>query len=227
MMQPVPEIDYNPDPDLDIEIVHVDDDILIANKPAGLLCVPGRGAARSVCLISLLKPEWGQLLAPHRLDMDTSGLTLLARNTGAHRALSKAFADRQVEKTYQALVEGEPDGETGLIDLPIGRNWDERPRRCIDHKAGKPSQTSWQKRRALNGGSLIELKPHTGRTHQLRLHCAAIGHPIIGDKLYGAGKPGERLCLHANALAFAHPVTGKRVDALSRVPFTPEGFVHK
>lgn len=227
MRPDIPEVDYNPDPGMAIEIVYLDDHLLIANKPPGLLSVPGRGAEKSVCLTAMLEPDYGTVLAVHRLDMDTSGLIVLARNTIAHRTLSRTFERRQIEKQYHAIVYGEPESRSGLIDLPIGRDWADRPRRCIDHVSGKPSQTSWLKLRTAPGRSLLQLSPHTGRTHQLRLHCSAIGHAIIGDRLYGSRGPKERLFLHASALLFDHPVTGAKIDIRSRPTFLDDEFLHK
>lgn len=208
---PPPARAYTPDLNAEIGIVHADDDIIVANKPAGLLSVPGRGPDKSICLVSLLEAEFRPLSAPHRLDMDTSGLIMLARHEAAHRALSKAFEARLVEKAYIALVAGDPGGESGEIDFPIGRDWADRPRRCIDHDNGKPSRTGWRKLSSSNGVARLELTPHTGRTHQLRVHCAAIGHPIIGDRLYGKENETDRLCLHASRLAFAHPISGATI----------------
>lgn len=210
---------YNPPEDLPLDIVLNDAALIVADKPAGLLAVPGRGAERHDCLQTRLEARFGPLMAVHRLDMDTSGLMIFARTSDAHRILSERFRSRAVEKTYTALVAGKVDGGSGVIDLPIGRDWDRRPLRRIDEATGKPAITHWHKLRQDRDAALLELIPETGRTHQLRLHCAATGHPILGDRLYGDAESAQRLCLHACELSFAHPVDGARVKLISPTPF--------
>ncbi|GGB77115.1 RluA family pseudouridine synthase [Henriciella pelagia] len=209
MRKVAPAPDYAPDPDTRIEIVHEDDELIVADKPAGLLSVPGRGESRQVSVVTLLQASYGPLRTVHRLDMDTSGLMLFARTAQAQSALSTAFSSGLVRKRYTAWVEGEPDGDRGDIHLPIGRDWEERPMRKIDTQSGKPSTTRWRKLSVRSGYTELDLEPLTGRTHQLRLHCAAMGHPILGDRLYGNPATAARLCLHASKLAFTHPVTGE------------------
>lgn len=200
--------------------LHADDALLVLAKPAGLLSVPGRGADKQDCLSARASQQWPDALVVHRLDMATSGLLLMARTPAVQRALSQAFAERQVEKRYQAVVQGcmtAPASDWGDIELPIAADWERRPLRVIDHQHGKPSHTRW---RVLGVDSAaqttrLELSPVTGRTHQLRVHLAAIGHAILGDALYADATTqarAPRLLLHATQLAFAHPVSGDWVQ---------------
>ncbi|WP_300375797.1 RluA family pseudouridine synthase [Henriciella sp.] len=217
---PPPPRLYTP-PDTPPAIQYADDWIVVADKPAGLLSVPGRGPDKQDCAISRLAPRFGALHAVHRLDMDTSGLIVFARDQQTGMALSQAFRSRTVTKTYDAIVEGHPEAESGEIALPIGRDWNERPLRRIDLETGKPALTHWALIQLVPGRAWLRLTPVTGRTHQLRLHLAAIGHPIAGDRLYGNETAGNRLCLHANALRFLHPVTHAEI-AVSSLPAFPE-----
>jgi tRNA pseudouridine32 synthase/23S rRNA pseudouridine746 synthase len=199
-----------------------DADLLVLHKPAGLLCVPGRGPDKQDCLSVRAQQRWPGALIVHRLDQATSGLVLMARHIEAQRSLSRAFAERQVHKRYLAVVHGlmadadDPDSEWQEIDLPIAADWEQRPLRVIDSVVGKPSLTRWRPLshdRAVQT-TRIELEPVTGRTHQLRVHLAAIGHPILGDALYSDAQKqalAPRLLLHASHLRFVHPVTGKPV----------------
>jgi tRNA pseudouridine32 synthase/23S rRNA pseudouridine746 synthase len=205
--------------DTGVQAAHVDADLLVLHKPPGLLCVPGRGPDKQDCLSARAQQRWPGALIVHRLDQATSGLVLMARHPDAQRRLSHAFAERQVHKRYQAVVQGQLGGDDSAwhdIDLPIAADWARRPLRVIDHALGKPSLTRW---RALAHDTAarttrIELEPVTGRTHQLRVHLAAIGHPIVGDALYAdaaAQAKAPRLLLHASHLAFTHPVTGELI----------------
>ena len=204
-----------------IACLHADADLLVLAKPAGLLCVPGRGPDKQDCLSARAQQQWPGALVVHRLDMATSGLVLMARNANTQRALSQAFADRAVEKRYQAVVQGcmaAPNGGGwGDITLPIAADWERRPLRVVDALHGKPSHTRWRilGHDAAACTTQVELAPVTGRTHQLRVHLAALGHPILGDKLYGdaAAVPcPPRLLLHATRLAFEHPGSGAWVQ---------------
>ncbi len=186
-------------------LLHHSPTLLVADKPAGLLCVPGRGSALADCLASRLQAQFADALVVHRLDMATSGLVLFARGAAAQRALSALFADRQMHKRYTAVVAGLLGDDSGEIDLPLAADWPNRPRQRVDRAAGKPCITRWQvlQRDGLQGRTRLLLQPLTGRTHQLRLHLAAIGHPILGDALYAppavlAAAP--RLLLHASRL---------------------------
>jgi tRNA pseudouridine32 synthase/23S rRNA pseudouridine746 synthase len=208
-----------------LAIVHEDPHELVLDKPAGLLCVPGRGADKHDCLSARAQARWPDALVVHRLDMATSGLVLMARGADMQRALSRAFAERRVDKRYEAIVDGLPPEGTGWseIDAPIAADWPRRPLRIID-AAGQPSRTRWRVLRALPelAASHLELEPLTGRTHQLRVHLASIGHPILGDALYGTETVQERaprLLLHATRLAFMHPATQRNVCFVSAASF--------
>ncbi|MET0210717.1 MAG: RluA family pseudouridine synthase [Burkholderiaceae bacterium] len=208
---------------------HEDAHLLVLEKPAGLLCVPGRGVDKQDCLSARALARWPEARVVHRLDMATSGLVLMARDAATQRALGDAFADREVDKHYEAIVDGmpvatAPDAEGwSTIDAPIAPDWPRRPLRVIDI-AGKPSLTRWRvlEARPERHASRLLLKPLTGRTHQLRVHLASIGHPILGDALYGdavvRGR-SPRLLLHASVLALRHPATGEALRFESPAPF--------
>lgn len=202
-----------------IPLIHADDALLVFDKPSGLLAVPGRGADKQDCLSARVQASHPDALVVHRLDMATSGLMLLARGAEMQRRLSQAFAAREVHKRYVAVVAGRlvppPEG-WGSIALPIAIDWPRRPLRVIDHEHGKPSVTRW---RVLSFDEAdqttrVELEPITGRSHQLRVHLQAIGHPILGDTLYAPPEVqamADRLMLHACALRFRHPLTGEEM----------------
>lgn len=215
------------------ECLYADDDLLVLAKPSGLLCVPGRGPDKQDCLSARAQQHWPDALVVHRLDQATSGIVLMARHRAAQRALGDAFAARQVDKRYEAVVQGlapaQPaaDGETGgwhAIDLPIAADWERRPLRVIDPAQGKPSLTRWRVMTQDTAAQTtrVELQPVTGRTHQLRVHLAAIGHPILGDGLYApaaAQARAPRLLLHARHMAFDHPRTGQPLAFFAPAPF--------
>ncbi len=203
-----------------MQLVYVDVDLVVLDKPAGQLSVPGRGADKQDCLSTRVQAIYPDALIVHRLDMATSGLILMARGVAMQRVLSAAFAARQVTKRYEAVVDGmlsDYGDDWQLIDLPIGADWPNRPRRVVDHTLGKPSITRW---RYLGPGphpdtSRVQLEPVTGRTHQLRVHLLAIGHPIVGDCLYAPAAIANlspRLMLHACALSLVHPQSGETMD---------------
>lgn len=202
---------YSPPPDTGIPVIFADASLIVANKPPGLLSVPGRGPERADCLVSRLQRDYPDALTVHRLDMSTSGLIVLARGEEMHRQLSKLFRDRQVDKRYIAVVAGLVEPDSGEIDLPLIVDWPNRPRQMVDHSIGKPSLTRFRvlKRDPKNQTTRIELEPWTGRSHQLRVHMASLGHPILGDELYGDELSAPRLLLHAQTLAFPHPLTGE------------------
>jgi tRNA pseudouridine32 synthase/23S rRNA pseudouridine746 synthase len=202
-----------------------DESLLVLEKPSGLLCVPGRGPDKQDCLSLRAQQYWPDALIVHRLDQATSGLLIMARNLAVQRQLSQAFAERLVHKRYIAVVAGRlqespenaDDQGWQCIDLPIAADWERRPLRVIDHQNGKSSQTLWRVLAHQSGPegqacTRVLLSPLTGRTHQLRLHMAALGHAMLGDALYASealARSTPRLLLHAAALEFAHPVSGR------------------
>ncbi len=210
-------------------IVHVDPHLLVVDKPAGLPSVPGRTAELQDCAASRVQALYGDALVVHRLDMATSGLLLFARGLQAQRVLNRAFEERQVEKAYVAVVRGRPPQACGSIALPLIADWPRRPRQMVDHQRGKPSLTHWElmEPQGLQDSpaqecARLHLRPVTGRSHQLRVHLAAIGHPILGDDLYADDDTcarSSRLLLHATALAFPHPDTGQTMNFHSTAPF--------
>jgi tRNA pseudouridine32 synthase/23S rRNA pseudouridine746 synthase len=200
----------------DCPVLYSDASLVVLDKPAGLLSVPGRGDDKQDCLSARVQTVFPSALVVHRLDMATSGLVVMALDVGTQRHLNEAFAQRRVEKRYIAVVQGrmpEQLGAWGEINLPIIVDWPNRPRRVIDQEKGKPSLTRW---RRLPGqtdtlGTRLELAPVTGRSHQLRVHLKALGHPIVGDALYGDAEPSgpcPRMLLHASELVLTHPVSG-------------------
>jgi len=201
----------------------------VLDKPAGLLCVPGRGADKQDCLSIRVQQIYPDAVVVHRLDMATSGLWLMARGSQAQRALGDAFAQRQVGKRYVAVVAGRagtslPPDDWALIDLPIAADWPNRPRRIIQPERGKPSQTRWRVLAYDEQADVtrVALEPLTGRSHQLRVHLQALGHPILGDTLYAPPEVqarAPRLLLHATELQFAHPVTGATMAFSSPAAF--------
>ncbi|SCK50439.1 tRNA pseudouridine32 synthase / 23S rRNA pseudouridine746 synthase [Variovorax sp. HW608] len=209
----------------DLQVVHEDPHLLVLDKPAGLLCVPGRGEDKQDCLSARAQRRWPDALVVHRLDMATSGLVLMARSLEMQRALGDLFASRQVEKRYEAIVDGlmPVRDEWSLIDAPLMADWPRRPLQKID-AAGKPSRTRWRVKELLpeRNATHVWLEPLTGRSHQLRVHLLSIGHPILGDALYGSEairQRAPRLLLHATMLEFAHPADGRACRFESAPPF--------
>ena len=201
---------------LELDFVYVDDALIVLNKPAGLLSVPGRGPDKQDCLSTRVQKIYADALVVHRLDMATSGLIIMARGIATQRILNNAFSQRAVHKRYSALVTGRPTATLGVwqvIDLPIFADWLLRPLRTIDWQRGKPSITRWREVHydRVRNCTHLELEAVTGRSHQLRVHLNAIGHPILGDTLYASecvAALSARLLLHASHLALKHPVTG-------------------
>lgn len=202
-----------------IDLAYADASLLLLNKPAGLLAVPGRGEDKQDCLSRRVQAHFSDALVVHRLDMATSGLMLMARGASIQRALGKLFEMRAIRKRYVAIVAGRmlpadaAANDWALIDLPIALDWPRRPLRVIDAVLGKPSQTRWQVVAfdEASNSTRVMLEPLSGRSHQLRVHLQALGHPILGDLLYApeaAQGQAARLLLHASALQFAHPATG-------------------
>lgn len=218
----------------ELNCVYEDEHLLVLDKPSGLLCVPGRGPDKQDCLSLRAVRHFGDALVVHRLDQATSGLVIMARSLSVQRQLSQAFAERQVDKRYVAVVAGQLESAPDIadaegwqrIDLPIAADWERRPLRVINHETGKSSQTLWKvlEHTEYQGQpcSRVLLSPLTGRTHQLRLHMAAIGHAILGDALYASGEAlgaSARLLLHATALELTHPITGTLLQIESAPDF--------
>lgn len=215
---------YQPPPDEGLRLIFEDQDLLVLDKPSGLLSVPGRGPEKADCLISRVQQRFPDALIVHRLDMETSGLIVMARSAAIHRQLSMLFEQRAVSKRYLAVVDGQLLPESGEVNLPLNVDWPNRPLHMVDHQNGKPSQTRYQ-RLAYDAAldlSRVELEPLTGRTHQLRVHMLSLGHPIIGDGLYAhpaAREKAPRLLLHAEWLGFPHPVSGKYCEFQAKADF--------
>ncbi|WP_284616546.1 RluA family pseudouridine synthase [Aquabacterium humicola] len=205
-------------------LIHLDDALIAADKPAGLLAVPGRGPDKADCLAVRVQALHADALIVHRLDMATSGLIVFGRGAAMQRALSIAFAERRVDKTYVAIVDGLVADDEGEVNLPMICDWPNRPRQRVDHQHGKPSRTRWRvlERDPERGRTRIALQPVTGRSHQLRVHLMAIGHAMLGDELYAppdVAAAAPRLLLHASRLQLAHPSTGDALDLHSPPPF--------
>lgn len=208
-----------------LRILHVDDDIIIIDKPAGLFTIPGRGPENADSAITRLQVDYPEAIIIHRLDLDTSGLLVVPRTFRGRSTLSAQIRERTMEKVYEAVVWGLVADDEGEINLPLRRDMENRPRVKIDHgEEGKASLTRYTvlRRDAETNRTLLRLTPHTGRQHQLRIHLASIGHPILGCDLYAhdeAFHAMPRLMLHAKALAFSHPATGDWFSVES-----PSGF---
>lgn len=203
------------------ELIHADHEILVVNKPAGLLSVPGRGPEKADCLIERLRGAFPTVLLVHRLDLDTSGVMIFGLTPHAQRVLSKQFEERKVKKTYVARVLGRLEPKTGRVDLPLIVDWPNRPLQKVDHAEGRGAQTDWRVVRASDEETRVRLFPLTGRSHQLRVHMAETGHPILGDPLYATGEAGDfpRLMLHAESLRIKHPETGIQQSFSTPAPF--------
>lgn len=214
-----------------LNILFEDDDILVINKPAGLTVHPGAGNRDNTLVNALL--HYGKSLSSgsqferpgivHRLDKDTSGVLIVAKHNEAHNILAKAFADRRIEKIYLGLVAGTLTPDEGLIDAPVARHSSNYKKFVVDAERGKEARTGYKVRRVANDKSLIEFHLFTGRTHQIRVHMAHLGHPLIGDSLYGR-KGGKRQLLHAYSIAFDHPRTGQRIKFVAPEPLWALSF---
>lgn len=206
---------YCPPAHRGLSVLYLSEQVIVVDKPTGLLSVPGRGAGKEDCLSSRVQAEFPDALIVHRLDMGTSGIVVMGRGAQAQRELSIQFQERRVFKRYQAVVDGEWSAAAeGDIDLPIIVDWPNRPKQIVDHASGRPSLTRYRVLEidAVQGVSRIELDPLTGRSHQLRVHMEAMGHPIIGDDFYGTPASftkAERLMLHACRIEFCDPSTGE------------------
>jgi len=216
----IPDFVYAP-PEGPPVILHEDRHILVVDKPAGLLSVPGKLAGREDCLLSRLQAARWDALLVHRLDCDTSGVMIFARTKAAQGFLGQEFEQRRAKKTYVARVWGEIAGKSGRVDLPLCADWPNRPRQMVSQEHGRPAQTDWQVIGRGAGETRVRLTPHTGRSHQLRVHMLALGHPILGDPIYAAGEARDfpRLMLHAETLGLHHPATKDWVSFAAPVPF--------
>lgn len=215
-------IDYAPPQSPFLEIIYEDEDMVVCNKQAGLLSVPGRKDEMKDCLESRLKTQFDNIFTIHRLDMETSGLIVYAKNKDAQRKLSQLFMDKKIQKTYVADVYGHPDLQKGIIDLPLICDWPNRPKQKVDFDVGKKAETHWEIINQSAQHSRVKLTPITGRSHQLRVHMLELGHPILGDSLYAhddAYAPYKRLHLHAHTLSFTHPNTNKTIRLTSETNF--------
>ena len=212
--------DYNPPQD-PLEILHDDHEILIVNKPSGLLSVPGKGEHLADCLIMRIQDVFPQALLVHRLDRDTSGVMVFALTPHAQRHIGLQFEKRQTKKTYVARVAGRLEPKTGTVDLPLIVDWPNRPLQKVCHETGKPAVTDWRVLKASDAESRVRMFPKTGRSHQLRVHMLALGHPILGDPFYasGAARDHERLMLHSEELRLRHPDGGEGVRFRAKAPF--------
>ncbi len=222
-VDPPPPIVYAPPAGVP-QILFMDEALLVIDKPAGLLSVPGRGPHHADSLAGRIQADYPDARIVHRLDLATSGLLVMARGHEMERRLSIAFQQRQVDKYYVAVVAGHPQPERGEINLPLNADWPNRPRQKVDLETGKPSLTTYAviEHDGTTHTSRVELHPHTGRTHQLRVHLMAIGHPILGDDLYAdpaSRAAAARLLLHATRLALPHPGNGRRMAFSSPAPF--------
>lgn len=212
--------DYAP-PDDPLEFLHDDHEILIVNKPSGLLSVPGRGEHLSDCLLTRVQAVFPTALLVHRLDRDTSGVMVFALTPHAQRHLGLQFEKRQIKKTYIARVFGSIEQSEGRVDFPLIVDWPNRPLQKVCHETGKAALTDWTVMKRAENETRVQLSPQTGRSHQLRVHMLAIGHPILGDPFYAKGDAAEfdRLMLHSFRLRLRHPDGGKTHQFTAKVPF--------
>ena len=212
--------EYNPPQD-PLVVLHQDHEILVVDKPSGLLSVPGKGEHLADCLIARVQAAFPSALLVHRLDRDTSGVMIFGLTPHAQRHLGKQFEDRRTKKTYVARVWGEVAAKTGTIDLPLIVDWPNRPLQMVDHENGRSAVTDYRVMRVGKGESRVRLYPKTGRSHQLRVHMKEIGHPILGDPFYSTGPARDfpRLMLHSETLQFLHPDGGQGMRVTAQAPF--------
>ncbi|WP_171172207.1 RluA family pseudouridine synthase [Ruegeria sp. HKCCA0370] len=211
---------YDP-PQTPLDVLHEDAQLIVVNKPSGLLSVPGRGAHLSDCLLTRVQDVFPQALLVHRLDRDTSGVMVFAQTPHAQRNLSMQFEQRQTRKTYIARVWGQLEPKTGTVDLPLIVDWPNRPRQMVCHATGKPAVTDWRVVKTEGDTTRVRLFPKTGRSHQLRVHMQALGHPILGDPFYATGDALDfpRLMLHSEELRLKHPEGGVSMKFRARPEF--------
>lgn len=213
-------MNYAP-PKIPLDVLHADHELLVVAKPDGLLSVPGKGPELADCLLSRVQADFPEALLVHRLDRDTSGVMVFALSRHAQRHLGLQFEKRRVRKTYVARVFGRLTEKTGTVDLPLKVDWPNRPLQMVDHENGRAAVTDWRVVRADDAETRIYLFPHTGRSHQLRVHMLALGHPILGDPLYAKGSARDfpRLMLHSEQLRLRHPDGGKGISFSQEPPF--------
>jgi tRNA pseudouridine32 synthase / 23S rRNA pseudouridine746 synthase len=211
---------YDPPTD-PLVILHEDAEVLLVDKPAGLLSVPGKGEHLSDCLLARVQAAFPDALLVHRLDRDTSGVMIFALTPHAQRHLGLQFEKRMTRKTYVARVWGVPSEKTGTVDLPLRVDWENRPRQRVDHENGRAAQTDWRLLKDEGATARMRLNPRTGRSHQLRVHMLSLGHPILGDPFYAEGPARDfpRLMLHSEELRFNHPQGGKSTKVRAPAPF--------
>ncbi|WP_422030329.1 RluA family pseudouridine synthase [Roseovarius sp.] len=204
-----------------IKVLHEDHEIVVVDKPSGLLSVPGKGEHLADCLLSRVQEAYPMALLVHRLDRDTSGVMIFALSPHAQRHLGLQFEKRQVKKTYVARVWGKLEPRKGTVDLPLIVDWPNRPKQMVCHETGKAAVTDWRVQRYGEGETRVRLMPKTGRSHQLRVHMLAMGHPILGDPFYaeGAARDFPRLMLHSEELRLRHPDGGAGMTFRSVAPF--------
>lgn len=217
-----PLLDYRPPLEPYLVPVHTDDDILVFDKPSGLLSVPGRDPSLWDSIRYRARQTWPTAEMVHRLDKDTSGIILMAVNKRAHGKLGAQFENRLTKKSYVTRVWGNVEADEGVVDLPLASDWDNKPRQKVDHELGRAARTQWSVIAREGNVTRLRLIPLTGRTHQLRVHMKAIGHVILGDAFYAdpeAFAAADRLQLHAAELGFTHPTTGQPCHFTAPVPF--------
>ncbi|MEM7520617.1 MAG: RluA family pseudouridine synthase [Pseudomonadota bacterium] len=216
----IPNEAYDPPQD-PLKVLHEDAEVLLVDKPAGLLSVPGKGPNLADCLIARVQGAFPEALLVHRLDRDTSGVMIFAMTPHAQRHLGLQFEKRMTRKSYVARVWGVPDEKEGVIDLPLIVDWPNRPLQKVCHDTGKPAQTAWRKVQTDGETSRMRLMPRTGRSHQLRVHMRALGCPILGDPFYATGpaRAFPRLMLHSEELRFKHPNGGRSMKIRAEAPF--------
>ncbi len=209
-------------PETGLNILHKDEDLIVLDKPHGLLSVPGKAEEHRDCLETRVQSEFPRARIIHRLDMDTSGILVMAMHIDSHRHLSKQFEVKTTQKTYIAIVDGIVEKDQGTVDLALRCDWPNRPLQMVDQEQGRKATTHWKVLERFEDATRLELTPITGRSHQLRVHCLSLGHPILGDRFYASGgamMKSNRMCLHAHKLVLQHPRADEEISFRSEVPF--------